>query len=104
MNDTDMTEAGLDAYWNAVERVRWRTIEAARNPLLADLLDSIHDRTKVLTRRLVVLPGRAEQCITEQHAILAAMRRGDAAEAEALRRANIRSARDWLQRYESFIF
>lgn len=103
INDADMAEAALDAYWEAVERVRWRTIEAARNPLLANLLDSIHDRTKVVTRRLVVLPGRAEQGITEQRGILAAMRRGDGAGAEALRRANIRSARDWLARYESFV-
>ena len=51
LKDSDMTETELMAYWEAVDRVRWRTIEAADNPLLSDILDSIYDRTKVVTRR-----------------------------------------------------
>jgi DNA-binding GntR family transcriptional regulator len=103
LKDSEMTETELMAYWEAVDRVRWRTIEAADNPLLSDILDSIYDRTKVVTRRIVALPGRAEEGIQQQRQILAAMRGGDAEEAERLKRANIQSARDSLQRYEAFV-
>ncbi len=103
LKDSEMTETELMAYWEAVDRVRWRTIEAADNPLLSDILDSIYDRTKVVTRRIVALPGRAEEGIQQQRQILAAMRSGDAEEAERLKRANIQSARDSLQRYEAFV-
>lgn len=103
LKDSEMTETELMAYWEAVDRVRWRTIEAADNPLLSDILDSIYDRTKVVTRRIVALPGRAEEGIQQQRHILAAMRSGDAEEAERLKRANIQSARDSLQRYEAFV-
>jgi DNA-binding GntR family transcriptional regulator len=103
LKDSDMTETELMAYWDAVDRVRGRTVEAADNPLLSDILDGIYDRTKVVTRRIVALPGRAEEGIQEQRQILAAMRRGDASEAERLKCENIRSARDTLQRYEAFV-
>jgi DNA-binding GntR family transcriptional regulator len=103
LKDSDMTETELMAYWDAVDRVRGRTVEAADNPLLSDILDGIYDRTKVVTRRIVALPGRAEEGIQGQRQILAAMRRGDASEAERLKCENIRSARDTLQRYEAFV-
>ena len=39
----------------------------------------------------------------EHQAVLGAMRSGDADLAEQLRRQNIRSAKDALRRYESFV-
>ena len=53
---------------------------------------------------MLVLPGRAEQGVIENRLFLTAMRRGDAAEAERLKRANVRSARAWVERYRTFIF
>ena len=41
-------------------------------------------------RRIIILPGRAEQGLKEHGAPLKALRRGDADECERLRRANIR--------------
>ncbi len=35
--------------------------------------------------------------------VIAAMRQGDALRAEQLRRANIRSSREYLERFESFV-
>lgn len=96
-------DGDLEAYIVQLETLRQRTIEAARNPVLRDMLDVIHDKTQVIIRRIIILPGRAERGIEEHRAVLAAMRRGDALEAERLRRENIRSAREYLTRFQKFI-
>ena len=82
---------------------RRRLIHAAANPVLASMLDSIYEKTQVIIRRIIILPGRAERGLSEHRAVLAAMRRGDAEEAERLRRENMRSAKDYLKRYQSFV-
>lgn len=82
---------------------RRRSIEAAANPVLANMLDSIYEKTQAIIRRIIILPGRAEQGLKEHRAVLAAMRRGDADEAERLRRENMRSAKEYLKRYQSFV-
>ncbi|TAL57074.1 MAG: GntR family transcriptional regulator [Pandoraea sp.] len=83
---------------------RRRIIEAAANPVLTAMIDSIYEKTQVLIRRIIVLPGRGEQGLKEHRAVLAAMRRGDAEEAERCRRENMRSAREFITRYKNFIF
>lgn len=82
---------------------RRRLIEAAANPVLAGMLDSIYEKTQAIIRRIIILPGRAQHGLSEHRAVLAAMRRGDADEAERLRRENMRSAKDYLKRYQSFV-
>lgn len=82
---------------------RRRLIEAAANPILAVMLDSIYEKTQAIIRRIIILPGRAEHGLSEHRAVLAAMRRGDADEAERLRRVNMRSGKDYLKRYQSFV-
>jgi DNA-binding GntR family transcriptional regulator len=54
-------------------------------------------------RRVQILPERARKGLLEHRAFLAAMRKGDAEEAERLRRENIRSAIGDLKRYQHFI-
>ena len=92
-------EAFLEGY--AV--FRRQIIDAAANPVLTEMIDSIYDKTQALIRRIIVLPGRAEQGLKEHCAVLTAMRRGDAVEAERCRRENMRSAREYIVRYKSFI-
>ena len=82
---------------------RRRLIEAAANPVLAGMLDSIYEKTQAIIRRIIILPGRAERGLSEHRTVLAAMRGGDAEEAERLRRENMRSAKDYLKRYQSFV-
>ena len=82
---------------------RRRALEAANNSVLSGMLDMIYDQTQAIIRRLIVLPDRASQGLEEHRAVLAAMRRGDADEAERLRRANMRSAREWFKRFQSFV-
>jgi DNA-binding GntR family transcriptional regulator len=67
------------------------------------MLDLIHDRVREIGRRIIVLAGRAEVALEEHRAVLAALRRGDAQEAERLQRENIRSSCDYLKRYERFV-
>lgn len=94
----------FEKYISKLELLRRRTIEAACNPVLADMIDSINDKTREIMRRIIILPGRAAEGLKQHRAVLAAMRKGDAALAEKLKRKNIRSSREYLERYQSFIF
>jgi DNA-binding GntR family transcriptional regulator len=93
----------FEDYIANLDRLRRRTIEAAGNAVLEDMLDSINDKTREIQRRIIILPGRAAEGLKQHRAVLAAMRRGDALAAEKLRRANIRSSRDYLERFQSFV-
>ena len=86
-----------------LDRLRTRTVEAAGNGVLAGMLDSINDKTREIQRRIIILPGRAAEGLEQHRAVLAAMRKGNAGKAEELRRANIRSSRDYLERYKNFV-
>ncbi len=93
----------FDAYILRYEKLRRRIIDAAANPLLAETLDNIYEKTQVLIRRTIILPGRAEVGRRQHVAMLEAMCRGDAAEAERLRRAGLRSARESIEKYQRYI-
>ena len=58
------------------------------------MLDSIYEKTQVLIRRILILPGRAEIGRQQHVAMLEAMCRGDAELAERLRRESLRSAQE----------
>ncbi|GAC1408623.1 MAG: GntR family transcriptional regulator [Burkholderiaceae bacterium] len=85
------------------EIFRRRLIEAAANPFLANMLDSIYEKTQAVIRRAIILPGRAEEGLKEHCAVLSAMCAGDADKAEVLRRENMRSAKKCLKRYQNFV-
>ena len=82
-----------------IERVR----TGSRNRTLCEMLDSIDVRSRYIICRTLILRGRLEVGLTEVRGVIAAMRRGDAAEAEALRRQNIQGQRDFFRRHESLI-
>ncbi len=91
------------AYTNAIAIFRRTCIDAAGNETLRCLLDSIFDRVQVMTRRLVLVPGRAMEGRRQHEEILRAMRDGEAERAEELKRENIRSARRWFLKYQDFL-
>lgn len=101
--EDDIARGDLEGYIGKLELLRRRTIEGASNPVLADMLDNIQDRTRAIIRRIIILPGRAEVGLREHRAVLDAMRRGDAEGAEAAKRANIRSGAAYLKRFQSFV-
>jgi DNA-binding GntR family transcriptional regulator len=98
-----VADGDIDAYIAGYEAFRRELIDSARNPMLAGMLDSILERTQALIRRIIILPGRAEIGLAQHTAMLEAMCRGDADEAERLRRANMRSAKAYLERYQKYI-
>jgi DNA-binding GntR family transcriptional regulator len=101
--DGTLAKNDLDTYEDAIHLFRRRCIAAADNEVLSNLLDSLYDRTRVLIRRLVLVPGRAQEGMRQHQEILAAMRAGKAKKAERLKRENIRSARDWFQDYRKYL-
>ena len=86
-------ERGGEQAWNGLRQER----------VVAQMLDSIYEKTNVVIRRIIILPGRAEVGLREHQAVLAAMRRGDAAEAEQLKRQNLRSAKETLLRFRNYV-
>lgn len=100
----DFVAAGdFDAFLGVYDSFRARVAAAAANPVLVDMLDSMYEKTQVIIRRVIILPGRAEVGLAEHRATLAAMRAGDAETAETLRRGNIRSAKEYLERFETYV-
>jgi DNA-binding GntR family transcriptional regulator len=85
------------------DRFRAQVTAAASNSILTAMLDGIYERTQTAIRRIIILPGRAEVGLVEHRAVLAALAEGDGVRAEELRRANMRSAKDYLIRFQSFV-
>ena len=96
-------QSDFDAFLSGYELFRRRSLAAAANPVVTQMLDSIYEKTQVLIRRIIILPGRAEVGLQEHRAVLDAMRAGDEEAAERLRRVNMRSAKDCLARYQKYI-
>jgi len=101
--ETIVKRGEFEKYIANLDELRSRTLEAAGNGVLADMLDSINDKTREIQRRIIILPGRAAEGLEQHRAVLAAMRKGDAAGAEELRRANIRSSREYVGLYQRFL-
>jgi DNA-binding GntR family transcriptional regulator len=93
----------FDAFLANYERFRRRFIECANNPVAAQMLDSIYEKTNVVIRRTVILPGRAQTGLVQHRAVVAAMRQGDAEAAERLKRANLEGAKEYLRRFEKYV-
>lgn len=93
----------IEGYFTHYHQLRREIIDAACNPVLAAMLDSIFEKTWVIMRRVQILPGRMQQALEEHRAFVAAMRAGDAEKAEQLRRQNIRSAIETLKRFKTYV-
>lgn len=96
-------ENDFNAYMAAIAQFRQSCIEAANSDTLRGLLDDIYDRVLSMTRRLMLVPGRASEGFRQHQGILQAMQAGDAERAEDLKRDNIRSARQWFLKYNDFL-
>lgn len=93
----------FDSFTVVYERFRRAIIEWARNPVAARMLDSIYEKTNVVIRRIVILPGRAQSGLGEHRAVVAAMRAGDAEGAERLKRLNLQNAQATLRRFQKYV-
>jgi DNA-binding GntR family transcriptional regulator len=101
--DESIRNGDCEQMYLAVKTYRARTLEAADNPTLSDFLSSIWDKTEVMIRRTLILPGRAEQSFIEHREIITAMRAGDSLMAEQLKVNSMRTARKVLEKYKDFV-
>lgn len=90
-------------YLESISDFRQTAFREAGNDVLSQSLDTIYDRTKMLIRRIVLLPGRAHEGMTAHRSILEAMIAGDADLAEQLKRNNIRSSQKWFFEYRQYL-
>ena len=93
----------LNYYIEALNDFRRATVQHANNDILAQNLDRLYDRTRLLVHRLVAVPGRAIAAREEHRKIIEAMVAGEADRAEQLKRDNIRNARRWFMDYKNFL-
>lgn len=93
----------FDSFIVVYERFRRAIVDWARNPVAARMLDSIYEKTNVVIRRIVILPGRAQSGLGEHRAVVAAMRAGDAEGAERLKRMNLHNAQETLRRFQKYV-
>jgi len=96
-------EGDFDAYLNGLETLHARMTECAGNSILADMLDRVGDKTQVITRRVVILPGRAERGLKMHRELLQALAKGEADAAEAKMAAILKSARDYLEKFQNYV-
>lgn len=77
-------------------------VECCRSASLADLVLAIENRLRLAGSRTAMLPGRMEAAIREHEALLDAVARGDAKDAERLNRERIQHIRDAVANSISF--
>ncbi len=94
----------LGRYVASYELFRSRVMAAAASPPLTAALGTLHDKTKMVMRRVLGASDRAARALLEHREVLAAMRAGDALRAERLRRKSIAGAREYLVRFRDFVF
>ncbi|MCG8544847.1 MAG: GntR family transcriptional regulator [Alphaproteobacteria bacterium] len=92
-----------DRYLDALEKLHRQMIEHAGNGIIADMLDLIYDKTRVITRRLIILPGRAEIGLKLHRQLLDALARRDAEASEKAMREILSSARAYLERFQNYV-
>lgn len=93
----------LDSYVRTYDRLHQRLIAAAASPPLAELLHRLNDMTAIYGRRVLLVSDRTQHALADHRAVLAALRRGNAATAERARRATIANVRAAVERYHAFV-
>lgn len=93
----------LDSYVRNYEKLRRRLMDAAASPPLAEILQRLQDMTGVFSHRVLLVSDRTQRALHDHRAVLAALRRGNAATAERARRATISNVRAAIERYHAFV-
>jgi DNA-binding GntR family transcriptional regulator len=101
--DKMVRDLEFENFLNLVAEFRERTVKAAGNKELSKLIYSLFAKITIVQRRIVILPGRMEQAIKEHREVLCAIMSNDQEKAEEAKRTNLRTAREWLMRYKSWV-
>lgn len=99
-----IAEDDFGTYMSTLKTLNQLILAQAKNRMLSDFLEHIADRTQIFARRAILLPGRAATGLHLHRSLLAALSKGDAAEAEQIKREIVRSAKQHLLRFKDFIF
>ena len=103
LSHREMDDDSFELYLSYLEDFRKRIIHYSDNPILSNMLDLLFDKTQVIARRVVILPGRVTEALRMHSEMLGAMQRRDSDEAERSRREILSSARDMLGKYQRFV-
>lgn len=102
--EDQLNDGYFQGYIENLEELRTLMILYADNTVLREMLENIHDKSRVLAQRVIILPHRWQTALQHHRKMLLAMVEGDAAEAERMKREIISSACDALRRYKDFVF
>jgi DNA-binding GntR family transcriptional regulator len=94
----------FERYLELVGAFREQMVRLADNEELSKLIYSLFAKITIAQRRIVILPGRMEQAITEHREVLAALVAGDPDRAEEKKRLNLRNARAYFEKYKSWVW
>ena len=91
------------SYLDLISTLRDRMVAAAQSEELSKLIISMYAKIQIVQRRIVILPGRINQAITEHRQVLAAIMEGNPDKAEKMKRLNMRNARKCLEKYKAWV-
>ena len=91
------------SYLDLISVLRDRMVAAARSDELSKLIVSMYAKIQIVQRRIVILPGRINQAISEHRRVLAAIMEGNPDKAEKMKRLNMRNARECLEKYKTWV-
>ena len=91
------------SYLDLISILRDRMVAAAQSDELSKLIISMYAKIQIVQRRIVILPGRINQAITEHRQVLAAIIEGNPDKAEKMKRLNMRNARECLEKYKTWV-
>ena len=98
-----LKKGDFDSYLTGLETLHRRMIEYADNAILSDMLDLIYDKTRVVSRRVIILPGRAEVALKSHRELLKALARKDPDRSEKAVTEILSGARALLEKYQNYV-
>lgn len=93
----------FEKFLDLVATLRERIVKGAQSEELTKLIYSLFAKITIVQRRVVILPGRMEQSIKEHRAVIQAIMSGDEDAAERKKRENLRTAREYLEKYKKWV-
>lgn len=93
----------FEKFLDLVATFRERMVQASRSEELSKLIYSLFAKITIVQRRVVILPGRMELAINEHREVLKALIAGDEDKAEAAKRKNLKSAKEFLNKYKTWV-
>ena len=92
----------FDKYLDLLTKFRYRMLEAAGNEELNKMIGSLYSKTKIVQRKIAILPGRIQEALEEHREVLSTIMEGNAKKAEEKKRLNMHNARECLKKYEKW--